>query len=47
MEEGKTDNTRAKRKKTNNDIQSITQKTNDRATRTPLKPDVITGDPEG
>jgi hypothetical protein len=47
MEEGRTDNTRAKGKRTSNDLQSITQKTNDRATRTPLKTDVITGDPEG
>jgi hypothetical protein len=37
MEEGRTDNTRAKGKRTSNDLQSITQKTNDRATRTPLK----------
>jgi hypothetical protein len=27
----------AKRKRTNNDIQNITKKTKDRATRTPLK----------
>ena len=31
------DNTIAKRKRTNNDLQNITQKTKDRATRTPLK----------
>ena len=29
-----TDNTMAKRKRTNNDLQNITQKTNDRANRT-------------
>jgi hypothetical protein len=35
----RTDNTMAKRKstRTNNDLQNTTQKTNDRATRTPLK----------
>ena len=31
-----TDNTMAKRKRTNNDLQNITQKTNDRATGIPL-----------
>jgi hypothetical protein len=31
------DNTMPKRKRTNNDLQNNTQKTNDRATRTPLK----------
>ena len=31
------DNTIANRKRTNNDLQNITQKTTDRATRTPLK----------
>jgi len=34
----RTDNTMTKRKKPNNDIQNITQKTKDRPTRTPLKP---------
>ena len=33
----KTDNTMAKRKRTNNDQQNITHKTKDRVTRTPLK----------
>ena len=36
----RTDNTKAKRKRTlrtNNNLQNITQKTNDRTTRTPLK----------
>jgi hypothetical protein len=34
---GKPDNTSTKRKRTNNDLQSIKQKTKDRVTRTPLK----------
>jgi len=34
----RTDSTVAKRKRTNNGQQNITQKTKDRATRTPLKP---------
>ena len=33
-----TDNTMAKRKRTNNDLQNITSKAKDRATSTPLKP---------
>ena len=33
----RTDNTVAPRKRTNNDIQNITQKTKDRAARVPLK----------
>ena len=33
----RTDNTMAKRKWTNDDLQNTTQKTKDRATRTPLK----------
>ena len=33
----RTDNAMAKRKRTNNDLQIITQKNKDRATRTPLK----------
>ena len=33
----KTDNTTAKRKRTNNHLQNTTRKTKDRATRTPLK----------
>jgi ElaB/YqjD/DUF883 family membrane-anchored ribosome-binding protein len=33
----RTDNTMAKIKRTNNDLQNITQKTEDRATQTPLK----------
>ena len=33
----RTDNTMAKRKRTNNDLQYTAQKTKDRATRTPLK----------
>jgi len=33
----RTDNAMDKRKRTNNDIQNITQKTKDRATRTTLK----------
>jgi hypothetical protein len=32
----RTDNTMAKRKRSNNDLQNTTQKTKDRATRTPL-----------
>ena len=34
----RTDNTMAKRKGTNNDLQNTTQKTKDRTGRTPLKP---------
>ena len=37
----------AKRKSTNNDLQNIAQKTKDRITRTPLKPGVNSGAPEG
>jgi hypothetical protein len=33
----KTDNTTDKGKKTNNDLQSISRKTKERATRTPIK----------
>jgi len=33
----RTDNTMANRKRTNNDLQNTTQKTKDRATRTPIK----------
>ena len=33
----RTDNTMAKRKRTNNDLQNTTQKAKDRARRTPLK----------
>jgi hypothetical protein len=40
----RTDNAMAKRKRTNNDLQIITQKNKDRATRTPLK---TWGPPEG
>jgi hypothetical protein len=40
----RTDNAMAKRKRTNNDLQIITQKNKDRATRTPLK---TRGPPEG
>ena len=47
MEEGRTDNTRAKRKRTNNDLQSITQKTMIEQHEPHKKLDVITGDPEG
>ena len=36
-----------KYKRTNNDIQNITNKTKDRVTRTPLKPGVNSGAPEG
>jgi hypothetical protein len=36
-----------KDKRTNNDLQNTTQKTNDRATRTPQKPGMISGLPEG
>ena len=36
-----------KYKMTNNDLQNIAQKTNDRATRTSLKPEVNSGVPEG
>ena len=37
---------RNKDKKTNNDLQSITHKTKDRVTRTPLRPGVNSGVPE-
>ena len=37
----------AKRKWTYNDLQNITQKGNDRATRTPPKPEVNSYAPEG
>ena len=37
----------AKRIRTNNDLQSTTQKTKDRVTRTPLKTVVNSGGPEG
>jgi len=36
-----------KRKWTDNDLQNTTQKTDDRATRTPLKTGVNLGAPEG
>ena len=36
-----------KYKRTNNDLQNITHKTNDRATRTPLKLGMNSGVPEG
>jgi hypothetical protein len=36
----RTDNTMAKRKRTNNDLQNTTQKAKDRATRIKLKPGV-------
>ena len=42
-----TDNTMAKRKKTNTDLQNITWKTTARATWTPLKPGMNSGAPEG
>jgi len=45
-----TDNSMAKKKqdkRTNNDLQNITHKTNDRGTRTPLKTWVNSGVPEG
>ena len=42
-----TDNTMAKRKRTNNDLQNTTQKTKDRATRTSLKTGLDTGAQEG
>jgi len=38
---------RKKDKRTNNDLQNTTQKTKDRATRTPLKPGMNSGAPEG
>ena len=41
------DNTMAKNKRTNNDLQNTTQITKDIATRTPLKPGVNSGAPEG
>ena len=37
----------AKRKRTNNDLQNITQKTKDRAKQTSLKTGVDLGAPEG
>jgi hypothetical protein len=37
----------AKRKRTNNDLEIITQKTKDRARRTSLKTGVNSGAPEG
>ena len=44
----KKDNTMAKKKdkRTNNDIQNITQKTKDRTTRAPLKTRLNSGAPE-
>jgi hypothetical protein len=42
----RTDNTMAKRKRTNNDLQNTTQKTKDRVSRTPLKPVLNSGAPE-
>ena len=36
-----------KRQKTNNDLQSTTQKTKDRETRTLIKPGIKSGIPEG
>ena len=41
------ENTMIKRKRTNNDLQNITQKTKDRAPRTTLKPEVKTCNLEG
>jgi hypothetical protein len=38
-----TDNTMTPKKRTNNDLQNITPKTKDRATRTPLKHRVNSG----
>jgi len=35
-----------KKKSTDNNLQSITQKCKDKGTRTPLQPGVISGDPE-
>jgi len=46
----RTDNAMAKNKRgkrTNNDLQNIAQKTNDRATRALLKPQVSSGASEG
>ena len=43
----RTDNTMTKRKRTNNDLQSITLKTKNRATRNPLKLGVNSCVPEG
>jgi hypothetical protein len=37
----------AKRKRTNNDLQNISQKTKDQTTRTELKSEVNAGAPEG
>jgi hypothetical protein len=42
-----TDNTMTPKKRTNNDLQNITPKTKDRATRTPLKHRVNSGTLEG
>ena len=36
-----------KDKRTNNDLQNITQKNKERVTRTPLKQGMDSGDPEG
>jgi len=51
VRQSRTDNTMAKRKKknkrTNNDLQNITQKTKDQATRTPLKTRVNSCSSEG
>ena len=42
-----TDNTMAKRKLTNNNLQNITQKTKDRRTQISLKAGATSGAPEG
>ena len=47
MNRRKTDNTMDKEQKANNDLQNITHKTKDRATRIPLKPGLWSGVPEG
>ena len=43
----RTDNTIPKRKRTSNDLQSTTHKTEDRGTRSPLKNRMNSGAPEG
>ena len=47
MKEGQTLQWSKERQRINNDLQNITQKTKDRAKRTPLKPAVISYRPEG
>jgi len=47
MNRRKTDNTMDKEQKAKNDLQNITHKTKDRATRIPLKPGLWSGVPEG